>query len=366
MFITFSLMCHYWLYLGMPSIWDDDPVYGRIPLVVSETSKTDSDSNAVWITSPSIEPSILALQSIAKMRLTSVGRWHDGANPNLITTPLEPWGSGRKITRREGVQPTVRSLTYFFQNIQYMFDLKELTITESDLKVVHAVCPKLDLERYMVGNLWPLAWHQFRRTVAVNMFASGIISDSSMQLQMKHLTRLMSLYYARGNAALHLNDGARTLLVNAFYENMGRELAAMLSDRYVSPYGKEHKAKLFAPANNGEPINLINEGDANHLAKIYRLHQIGGRLTAVGACMKTSRCDDGDGFSSVTACAGGNGNNPCAHSLFDVERASTNQKRLDAVNHLLRTTPVDTPWYRSLDQEKRGLENYFAYIRKTA
>jgi hypothetical protein len=114
------------------------------------------------------------------------------------------------------------------------------------------------------------------------------------------------------------------------------------------PYGEKHKAKLFAPANDGEPVNLINEGDAKHLAKIYRLHQIGGRLTAVGACMKGSRCDDGDGFSAVAACAGGDGKNPCAHTLFDLKRMPANQKRLDAVNHLLDTTPLDTPRYRSL------------------
>lgn len=347
--------------------WEDDPVYGRIPLIESETTKTDPDSNALWITSPSVEPSILALQSIAKMRLTSAGRWEDGVNPKLITPALEPWRGGRKKTKKWAeTQPSLLCLMNVVENFPHLFDLQQLTITEDDLKIVRAVCPKLDSDRYKVGNLWPLAWHQFRRTGAVNMFASGAISDSSMQLQMKHLTCLMSLYYGRGNTALHLNDAARTLLVNAFYENLGREIATMLTDRYVSPYGEEHKAKLFAPANNGEPVNLINEGDAKHLAKIYRLHQIGGRLTAVGACMKGSRCDDGDGFSAVAACAGGDGKNPCAHTLFDLKRMPANQKRLDAVNHLLNTTPVDTPRYRSLEQEKRGLENYFAYIQKTA
>ncbi|PXX46933.1 hypothetical protein [Undibacterium pigrum] len=346
--------------------WEDDPVNGRIPLIESETTKTDADSNAFWITSPSVEPSIVALQSIARMRLTSAGRWQDGGNPKLITATLEPWSTGRKTTKRVETQPTLKSLAEVFQKFSHLFGLQQLTITEDDLKIARAVCPKLDSERYQVGNLWPLAWHQFRRTGAVNMFASGGISDSSIQLQLKHLNRLMSLYYGRGNTALHLNDNARTLLVNAFYENMGRELASMLTNRYVSPYGEEHKAKLFAPANDGEPVNLVNEGDANHLAKIYRLHQIGGRLTALGACMKSGRCDDADSFSSVASCAGDGDKKPCAHTLFNIERVPANQKRLDAVNHLLSTTQVDTPQYRYLEQEKRGLENYFVYIRKTA
>lgn len=346
--------------------WEDDPVYGRIPLIESETTKTDSDSNALWITSPSIEPSILALQSIARMRLNIAGRWQCGSNPKLITAVLEFWCGGRKASKRAETQPPVKSLASVIQSFPHLFDIQQLTITEDDLKIVRAVCPKLNSEQYQVGKLWPLAWHQFRRTGAVNMFANGGISDSSMQLQMKHLTRLMPLYYGRGNTALHLNENTRTVLVNAFYENMGRELASMHTDRYVSPFGEEYKAKLLAPSNGGEPVNLIKEGDARHLAKIYRLHQIGGRLTAVGACMKGSRCDDGDGFSAVAACAGGVGKNPCAHTLFDVERMPVNQKRLDAVNHLLNITPVDTPRYRSLEQEKRGLENYFVYIQKNA
>ena len=94
------------------------------------------------------------------------------------------------------------------------------------------------------------------------MFASGDISDSSMQLQMKHLTRLMPLYYGRGNTSLHLNEETRVLLVNAQYEAMGRQLAAVQTNRFVSPYGDEHKEKLLAAASGEIPVNLISEDDA--------------------------------------------------------------------------------------------------------
>jgi hypothetical protein len=300
------------------------------------------------------------------MRLTSAGRWKNDGNPRLVTAALEFWGAGcRKIAKKAGTKLKVAPLKEVARVHPLLFDLQQLTITEDDLKIARAVCPTLNPEQFQVGEVWRLGWHQFRRTGAVNMFASGEISDSSMQLQMKHLTRLMPLYYGRGNTALHLNDAARTLLVNAFYETMGRELTAMQTDRFISPHGEEHKARLLAPANNGEPVNLISEGDANHYAKVYRLHQIGGRLTALGACLKNSPCD-GDCISSVGDCAGGDGGEPCAHVLFDVKRAPANQKRLEGVNQQLSMTPPDTPRYRHLEQEKRGLENYFAYIRQAA
>lgn len=345
--------------------WHDDPVFGRIPLIQSETTKTDPDVNAMWITSPSIEPSISAVQSITKMRLTSAGRWVEGDNPRLITAALEPWAGGRASAKQVEAAPNAQSLANVVSNFPLLFDPQHLTITENDLRIARAVCPTLNAEQFQVGKLWSLAWHQFRRTGAVNMFASGEISDSSMQLQMKHLTRLQPLYYGRGNTALHLNDAARVLLVNAQYEAMGRELAAMHTDRFVSPHGAEHKAQLLAPANDGEPVNLISEGDAKHYAKVYRLHHVGGRLTVLGACMKNGPCD-GDCVSSVGDCAGGDGKVPCTHVLFDQTRGSANQTRLEAVTKQLEATPPDTPRYRHLEQEKRGLENYFAYIRKTA
>lgn len=339
--------------------WEDDPVYGSIPMIEAETTKTDPDDSALWITSPSVEPSIRALQSIAKMRLVSAGRWSEGGNPNLITPPLEPWASDHSTI---GVKVDTSGLYQLINRYPLLFDLRQLTSTEDDLKIARAVCPTLNSERFQVGKPWIPAWHQFRRTGAVNMFASGEISDSSMQLQMKHLTRLMPLYYGRGNAALHLNEETRVLLINAHYETMGRELAAMHTDRFISPHGDEHKARLLAPANNGDPVNLISVGDANHYAKIYRLHQIGGRLTALGACMKNGPCD-GDCVTSVGDCAGGDGKEPCANVLFDVKRAPANLKRLEGVNQQLSLTPPDTPRYRHLEQERRGLENYFAYIR---
>lgn len=343
--------------------WEDDPVYGRIPLIEGETTKTDPDDSALWVTSPSVEPSIRVLQSIARMRLTSEGLWKEGENPHIITAALEPWGATSVVTRRAKTKPSLQSLTGVVQGYPFLFDLQQISITDDDLKVALAVCPTLNPEQFQVGKVWTLKWHQFRRTGAVKMFASGEISDSSMQLQMKHMTRLMSLYYGRGNTALHLNDAARTLLVNAFYENSVREFKAIQTDRFISPHGAKQKARLLAPANNGGPLNLISDSDAHHFAKMYRLHKIGGRLTPLGACMNNGPCD-GDCVTSIGDCAGGDGKAPCATALFDVHRAPANQKRLDGVNQQLGMTPADTPRYRQLEQEKRGLENYFANIRQ--
>jgi hypothetical protein len=343
-------------------LWHDDPVYGRIPLIRSETTKTDPDDSGLWITSPSVETAIRVLQSIAKLRNSRAERTKEMVNPRLISPAFEPWARSRKSLRQFGAKPSVLSLAEVVRAYPCLLDLQELTITEEDFKIAKSVCPTLDTELFRVGRPWHLAWHQFRRTGAVNMFASGKISDSTMQLQLKHLTRWQPLYYGRGNTALRLNDAARVLLVNAQYEAMGRQLAEVHTDRFVSPYGDEHKANLFASGNRVAAVNLISEGDAKHYEKAARKHQINFRLTVLGGCMKNGQCD-GDCVSSVGDCAGGDGKAPCINVLFDRTRALANQTRLDGVIKQLERVPQDSPRFRSLEQEKRGLENYFAYIR---
>ena len=344
-------------------LWHDDPVYGRIPLIQSETTKTDPDDRGLWVTSPSVEPAIRTLQSITKMRLSSVGRWAKEANTYLTTAALEPWGGGRKSSKREGVKPSVPSLGEFIKKNKLLFDPQELKITGDDFKIAKAVCPTLNAQKFQIGKPWCFAWHQFRRTGAVNMFSSGEISDSSIQLQMKHMTRLQPLYYGRGNSALHLNNSARVLLINAQYEAMGRQLNEVHTNRFISPYGNVHKAKLLTTVNDGAPVNLISNSDAQRYEKAARKRLINFRQTALGGCMKNSPCD-GDCVSSVGDCAGGNGKSPCINVLYDRTRAASNQTRLEGILKQLEGLAPDTPMHRFLEQEKRGLENYFAYIRK--
>ncbi|MDD5175293.1 MAG: hypothetical protein PHQ05_02565 [Sterolibacterium sp.] len=343
-------------------VWHDDAVYGLIPLIQAETTKTDPDENALWITSPSVEPAIRALNSVARMRLSCVGEWTDAGNHYLINDPVEPWSRPKKAEM--GLRPRARDLNEVVSKLfPGPFDLQQLTITEEDLKIARAVSPTLNRDLFQVGTPWRLAWHQLRRTGAVNMFASGDISDSSMQLQMKHLTRWMPLYYGRGNTSLHLNEATRVLLVNAQYEAMGRQLAAVQTDRFVSPYGDDHKEKLLSSASDETPVNLISEDDAASYEKAARQYHISFRRTVLGGCMKNGACD-GDCVSSVGDCAGGDGKEPCSNVLFDRNRAESNQIRLDGVVKQLEITPPDTPRYRHLEQERRGLENYFVYINR--
>lgn len=57
-----------------------------------------------------------------------------------------------------------------------------------------------DESRYAVGTIWPLRPHQLRRSLALYANSSGLVRLSSLRRQLQHITREMSLYYARGSA----------------------------------------------------------------------------------------------------------------------------------------------------------------------
>ena len=343
--------------------WHEDDKWGRIPVIRGETTKTDPDSDARWIVSPSAEVAIQVMRSVASLR----GSYSDSTDQNnryLIAWSNEPWGGGPgkgSYRRRKSIRPSIRPYGEVQRLFPLLLDPSLLEITEDDLKIARAVNPTLDPERFKVGEPWPLAWHQLRRTGAVNMFASGMISDSSIQLQLKHLTRLMPLYYGRGNASLRFNDETRVMLVTAQYEAMGRELADIQTNRFVSPHGEEHKKALLSVISTEVQINLISERDVQRYEQAARRQEVSFRRTVLGGCMKNGQCD-GDCIESVGDCAGGDGKAPCAHVLFDRERSAANTVRLEAIKSQLAVSPPDTPRYRALQQERRGLENYFAYI----
>jgi hypothetical protein len=348
---------------------ENDEKLGKIPILCGETTKTDPDSDARWPTSPNAIIAIDAMTSVARMRMRCARAnpkiapsVEDIANPYLFDRRYEPWSGGITESPSYTTRPAELSYSKFVAAYPKLFDVNELIITKQDLQIARSVCPTLNAEIFQEGKPWQLAWHQLRRTGAVDMFASGVISDSTMQYQLKHRSRQMPLYYGRGSSKLALNAGAQALLVNVQYEVMGLELSAVLSDRFVSPHGDAHKKQLVADL-LGEDVALITEKDANHFETAARNGAISFRATVLGACMKSGKCN-GDCIESIANCSGGTRAPPCRDVLFDRQRAGHNKARLESINLQIQSAQPNSPRYSALAMEQRGLENYFAYINR--
>lgn len=338
-------------------IWEEDETLGRIPIICGETTKTDRDSDARWIASPSIEIAVEVLSVIAHLRMLCdrvnplVGpSATDQEDPYLFSAPNEPWATGRGA-RPYGVRTEIENLKSIMRIYPSLLDQEQLRITNEDLNIARRLTPNLPKDSFDIRKIWPLAWHQYRRTSAVNMFASGLISDSSMQQQMKHSSRLMPLYYGRGHTRLHLNEKVEATVMNAMYAAMAERLKGAVSDRFVAAHSEERK----------EAVNLLSMKDTKTLVAWAKIGRVSFREHRLGGCLKAETCEYG-GIESVARCAGGDGAKPCSDVLFD--RAKEQQVRADLHRAIteLNLLPADSPRYNALISERRAMENYLNVI----
>ena len=90
-------------------------------------------------------------------------------------------------------------------SIETFFRLRsrlEVNITEDDLQELELIDPKRSWrteKEFQVGAPWRFTTHQLRRSLALYAHGSGLVSLPSLKRQLQHITREMSLYYARGS-----------------------------------------------------------------------------------------------------------------------------------------------------------------------
>lgn len=343
-------------------VWENDEQFSRVAIIVGETTKTDPDADARWPTSPSVEIAVSAMSSISAWRmrcalqLSSLELTKEELNnPFLMSRSFEPWaGTGSNALLPYYVRPCLQPYRQVYKRFPSLFDTKELTITEQDHTLACQVTPGLHTDgRFAVGQLWPLAWHQLRRTTTVNMFSSGILSDSSIQVLLKHLSRLMPLYYGRGYTKLHISEEARKTVVSAMYEATARNLESIVQSNYVSPFGDNHKSNMI--------VRLLSTKDSKQLLTEAKAGSVYYRPIRIGGCLFGSHCSYG-GVESVSRCCGGDEVEPCAFVLYDKNRANVLRGNLNAICAEIAIVEQGSPRHAFLTNEKIALENYFATI----
>lgn len=337
---------------------EHDDKFGDIPMLVGETTKTDTDADARWPVSKSALLAIDAMKHIAALRLLCARERggldiskEDEDNPYLISYQYEPWSRGKH--KPYGTRP----LPWNYQNVLSRFplllDSAQITITAEDLRIARMITPTLDQEDFKVGAVWHFAWHQLRRTGAVNMQSSGLVDDSSLQLQLKHHSRVMTLYYGRNHSRLALSEETRTIYLKTMYQEQARALSAVAGPRFVSPLGEARKAAI---------VTLISEKDAVALIKSIKRGEVSARNIRAGFCFNARPCPYG-GMESITHCLGGDDGKGCPDLLLDVNKAGDITRYEKAVDAQLAVVYPESPRYRALQSEKRACEKYHALVK---
>lgn len=331
-----------------------DEVGSEIYLIRGATTKTIQDQEASWIVPSTVECAINAMNHVTELRLTAAK--HNSnlnlkkeflANPTLQCHAYEPWRIHRQNIDVEYI--TLRTYQELFTKYPKLFDEHTMIITKEDWDIARRLTADLDSKRYDVGKVWPMAWHQLRRTGAVNMLASGLVSEFSLQYQLKHASLAMSRYYGQNFYRLNttLNSEVRGLYLKEMYETIGRKFKGLHSDNHMSPHGEKLKAQI---------LSEIAEKDHKQLLDAAKKGKISYRETFLGGCANQGPPCPYGGVSNITSCMGFDDKIPCNAVILDKNKLPVISRLKENLQIQLINTDDQSPLYQSLKAQIESAE----------
>ena len=323
-----------------------DETGSEICLIKGVTTKTIKDQQARWIVSPLVKTAVESMKHITKLRLLAAK--HDSdlklkeeflKNPTLQCHCYEPWRIQYLDASTEYITP--RRYRKLYINYPKLFDENTMRITKKDLEIAHRLTANLDRKLYSVGKTWPIAWHQLRRTGAVNMLASGLVSEFSLQYQLKHASLVMSRYYGQNYYKLKapLSSEVRNLYLRDMYETLAREFKELQSDNHISPHGDKRKAQI---------LSEITEKDHKQLIESAKKGKISYRETFLGGCANQGPPCPYGGISNISSCMGFDNLSPCESVIVDKNKLPMINQLKDNLQIQLINTDDGAPLYQSL------------------
>ncbi|MEL7798075.1 hypothetical protein [Idiomarina loihiensis] len=331
-------------------------------MLVGETTKTDPDDDARWVVPSTVKKAVDAASTIAKWRLKyfpggeSAPEWDSSSVP-LALAGTEPWlpVKGNNRNSKNELIGQLR-LGPFIDRYPLFFDPEEMAVTEEDWKIAVSMTPNIgNREGFGIGLQWPLAAHQLRRTTNVNMFASNMVSDQSLQWLMKHVSQKMTLYYGRNFTNLRLNSDAETSVIVESYKAIYRQIASVVEDSFenVRPHSKQ-----MIPI---KVVNLVEAGEEKQLTKLIAKGDIGCRRTLAGFCMKAGVCEYG-GIESMAQCAGADGGGICTDAIFKRENGPALRRLKAAHEKKIESLTSESPRFNALKKEIYAIEVYLSVV----
>ena len=151
---------------------------------------------------------------------------------------------------------------------------------------------------FSVGNLWPLATHQFRRSVAVYASRSGMVTLPTLKTQYKHLSATMTAYYGENSSyaqSFLIDEKGSSIesasILSAFRNEKQFNASLLLDERVIQasdplkgPKGKEIQ---LAKDRGKLPKMLSSRAETEKAIKQGRLSY---KETPVGGCMLKGVC----------------------------------------------------------------------------
>lgn len=335
----------------------------EVYLIRGGTSKTIKDDDARWIVSPTVKVAVDAMGIVSRLRIKS-SQLHPSSNfskdeiKNPLLQPIawEPWMHCRS-NRFENRYKKLRTYAEICSNFPKLLDEQQMTITSDDLDTARRMTSNLDPEVFAVGKMWVLSWHQLRRTGAVNMLASGLVSEFSLQYQLKHASQAMSRYYGQNYYKLSkpLDMNARNYYLKEMYQSVVDDFKKIRSGNLISPHSQKRKEQILSEISSKQHSQLI---------KAAELGTISYRENFLGGCANNGPPCSLGGISNISSCMGFGEHKPCKSIILDKNKLGLIKTLRESLNQQLSSVNKGSPLYESFKAQIESAERAIYVIEQ--
>ena len=143
-------------------------------------------------------------------------------------------------------------------------------------------------EEIKVGNVWPIASHQFRRTLIVNFVSHRLGTINAVKQQVKHMYATMTEYYAKNSR-----------LAETFNLNVVKEISDIIEEELLNEGVRQYKDLYYSEEQlsgikgkeimkERESIKILSDDEIKQLFKtgLYKISK-----SMYGYCTKGNLCD---------------------------------------------------------------------------
>lgn len=286
---------------------------GEIPVVWSTTTKLEEHGVpkfTKWVTSNIVQ---LAFD-VSRILVTGILKFSGNSTTNISNESNVPLFLSVEQQGRVNPHPNFdfSVATLGLDQLIKNYYLAELTISQNDVEELRWFLYGEDSSLIKKGELWPLGFHQFRRSLAVYAAGSGNVSYSTLKAQLKHISMVMTVYYADSNSRaidiLSNKDGVHALKME-WLDARARVEADHLYDLVNSntPLSGVAGKKLSIQKIKKELPEFLTS--RKETVKAVKNGKIRYRPTLVGGCMSPKPCNKGAGVLA-SACVN------CENAVF--------------------------------------------------
>jgi hypothetical protein len=337
----------------------------KIACINSHTKKLESDNYSKkipWITTRELSKAIDVAKAIAKINYLKLKK--DKPFPkDHSSIPL--WLSSNKRSNPNSGHydlPTLVSASLHGSKLK-INDSDLTVITQSDIDELVAFDAFRDWDsdpKFEVGKQWPFSSHQFRRSVAVYASRSNMVSLPSLATQYKHMSQVMTAYYANNStfAESFIIDNGKIpnshKVLEDFRDSQAFNASVIFHEKVIRAESKLSGGQGIAIEKNKEndklPKIMESVEETNKAVKNGQLSYIENE---VGGCMLGKVCDRYE-LAVVLPCVFS-----CEHSVIGGDNNVKLSKYVDGLEIALHENDEASPTYRVIKNEIEKIRHLY-------